>query len=68
MKIAHVYWRDSRMYITQCGDEEKFEICHIESSGFLLKETNNEIVLAGDLIDGENRRVLVIPKENIANM
>lgn len=68
MKIARVYWRDSRMYITQHDDKEKLEVCHIESVGFMLKNTNFEIVLVGDLIDGEFRRTLIIPKENIANL
>lgn len=67
MDIAKIYWNDSRMYITQCDKDEKFEVCSVESVGFLLKETKREIVLVGDLIDGEYRRVLVIPVENIQN-
>lgn len=61
MDIARVYWRDSRMFITQHDKDEKLEVCHLESVGFLLKNTDNEIVLVGDIIEGEFRRTLVIP-------
>jgi len=65
MKIKHVKWRDSRIYIQQQPPQEYWSVCVIESVGYLIEEDKEKIVLAGDLIDGEYRRVLVIPKENI---
>lgn len=53
------------MYITQEQRDADFSPAVIESIGFLLKETKTEIVLAGDLLDEDVRRVIVIPKENI---
>ena len=66
MKIKKVKWRDSKLYITQVGDED-FTPCIIESVGFVLEEDKNKIVLVGDLVDDEYRRVIVIPRENILN-
>ncbi len=53
------------MYINQLEKETDFDVCIIESVGFLLKETKDKIILAGDIVDGDVRRVIVIPKENI---
>lgn len=64
MKIRKIKWRDSRMYIVQ-EPMQDFSVCVIESVGFVIKETKDIIVLAGDLVDDEFRRVIVIPKENI---
>ena len=60
-----IKWRDSKMYITQCNVADEFEVCEITSVGFKVSEDKNQIVLAGDLVDGDIRRVIVIPKENI---
>jgi len=65
MEVKTVKWRDSRMYITQSSLEEIEGVCEITSVGFVVDERTDCIVLAGDLVDGEYRRVLVIPKENI---
>lgn len=65
MQITKIQWRDSRMYITQCSREEDFDNAKIESIGYLVKETETNYVLAGDLIEDELRRVIVIPKENV---
>ena len=65
MKILKVKWRDSKMYITQCSREDEFEVCEIISIGVLVEENKDKIVLAGDLVDDDIRRVIVIPKENI---
>ena len=65
MRIKTIKWRDSKMFITQCGKDEEFTPCVITSVGFILKETKEEIVLVGDLVDNEYRRVIVIPKENV---
>lgn len=65
-KLTSVQWRDSNMYITQCNKNDKFEVAVIISSGYLIQEDKSKIVLAGDVMEnGEVRRVIVIPKENI---
>jgi len=63
-KVKKIKWRDSRMYMVQ-EPQQDFEVCVIESVGFVIQEDKTKIVLAGDLVDGEFRRVIVIPKENI---
>lgn len=65
MKVKKVKWRDSRMYITQCGKDEEWGVEIMTSVGFVVEETKNHIVLAGDLVGEELRRVIVIPRENI---
>lgn len=65
MKTKTVKWRDSRIYITQIAKEDIEDVCIIESTGFLIEEDDTKIVLAGDTVDDEYRRVIVIPKENI---
>ena len=65
MKVKIILWRDSRMYIEQCGKEDLFDICEIVSVGNVISEDEKKIVLAGDLVDEDVRRVIVIPKENI---
>lgn len=65
-KLTSVKWRDSRMYITQCNKDDKFEVSEILSVGYIVKEDSKSITLAGDVIDdGDIRRVIIIPKENI---
>jgi hypothetical protein len=46
-------------------DCEDFGVAIVESVGFVILENAEKIVLAGDLIDDDVRRVIVIPKENI---
>ncbi len=65
MKTKTIKWRDSRMFITQCERDDDFSVCEITSVGFVIEEDNDKIVLAGDLVDDDLRRVIVIPKENI---
>lgn len=64
-KIREVRWRDSRMYIHQEHKDEPWEVCVISSVGYVIEETKEHIVLAGDLLDEDVRRAIVIPKENI---
>jgi len=68
MKTRTIKWRDSRIYITQVSKENIEDVCIIKSTGFLIEEDDNKVVLAGDIVDGEYRRVIVIPKENIINL
>jgi len=65
-KLKQIEWRDSRLYITQCSKDEDFQVETIISTGYVVSENNKQIVLAGDVLaDGDVRRVIVIPKENI---
>ena len=66
--IVEIVWRDSCMYLTQCNKSEPLNIEEITSTGFFIKEDDEKIVIAGDLLNsdsGELRRVISIPKENI---
>jgi len=65
MKTKTIKWRDSRMYLAQEEIDSKWEVCVITSVGFVIEETKDHIVLAGDIVDEDVRRVIVIPKENI---
>lgn len=64
-----VKWRDSGLYLSQCEKDDKFEINVVISSGFLIQEDKDMIVLSGDVIVNNSsiRRVISIPKENIVN-
>ncbi len=55
------------MHLTQCHKNDTFDVSVIISSGFVVSENKKQIVLAGDLVDqdGDIRRVIIIPKENI---
>lgn len=67
-KIVRVSWRDSRLYIRQCEKDDDFAYCVLFSVGFVIQEDKEQIVLSGDLVDGDVRRVIVIPRENIINI
>jgi len=68
MKIAHITWRDSRIYMTQCSLDEVFEVCVIESVGFLISKDKDKVCLAGDLLEEDGRRIMCIPTENIVSI
>jgi hypothetical protein len=64
--LVEIKWRDSNMHITQCNQEDEFKVAVITSIGQLVKIQDDAVVLAGDILDdGEIRRVIVIPEENI---
>ena len=65
MEIITVKWRDSNMYLTQCHRDDDFSVAEITSIGVVIQEDKEKIVLAGDVIGDEVRRVISIPKENI---
>jgi hypothetical protein len=65
MKPKVIKWRDSTMHLTQESKDTDWSVCVIESVGFVIHEDKEKIVLAGDLVDDDVRRVIVIPKENI---
>ena len=65
MKIIKIKWRDSSIYNAQGDNNYPFEVSIFESVGFLLKENEDSIVIARDIIRDESRGVLIIPKENI---
>jgi len=53
------------MYIFQCEIDDKFDYCIIKSIGYLISKDKEKYVIAGDIVDGDIRRVIVIPKENV---
>jgi hypothetical protein len=65
MKPKVITWRDSTMHITQETRDTKWEVQIITSVGFVIYEDKKIIVLAGDTLGEDVRRVIVIPKENI---
>lgn len=67
MKRVFVKWRDSRLYLTQISQDDLTDVAIIESIGFLVEEKEDSYVIAGDLLDEDMRRVIVIPRENIVN-
>lgn len=64
MKVRKVVWRDSALYLQQEAMQD-FQVRTLTSIGYVIQEDETKIVLAGDLVDDEFRRVIVIPKENI---
>jgi len=76
-KIIWVFWDDSRLYITQIGKGDIEDLpCKIESVGICIEDkrtciTGNlrgHVTLAGDEVDGEYRRVVMIPEVNILSI
>jgi hypothetical protein len=63
--VKVVEWRDSTLHITQEPIDTKWEVQIITSIGFVVYEDKKIIVLAGDTLNEDVRRVIVIPKENI---
>ena len=67
--LLEVKWRDSSIYLTQCARDDDFAIEEITSMGELISFDEYQIVLAGDtLSNGDVRRVIVIPRENIISV
>jgi hypothetical protein len=64
-KVKRVRWRDSRLMIHQEPPDADFSVCIIDSVGFVLHEDKDRIVLAGDLVEDDVRRVISIPRENV---
>ena len=64
-KLRIVEWRDSQIYATQGERDDDYQIATITSVGFLISEDEEKIVLAGDSLGDDVRRVIAIPKENI---
>ncbi len=56
------------MYILQCERDADFGYAIIESIGFLIHEDTKKYVIAGDLVDQDVRRAIVIPKENVISV
>lgn len=64
-RVELIKWRDSQMFLTQIENVPPWEVSEITSVGFVLDEDDDRIVLAGDMVGKDVRRVIVIPKENI---
>ena len=67
-KIISVDWRDSTLYITQCNKDDDFEITTITSIGKLIDCTDTMLVIAGDILGDDLRRVITIPLENVIGL
>ena len=66
IKIKRVKWRDSCVLRDQQTIDADFDVAIMESVGFVLQEDAKKLVLAGELLENGNaRRIIVIPKENI---
>jgi hypothetical protein len=66
IKIKRVKWRDSCVLRDQQTIDADFDVAIMESVGFVLQEDAKKLVLAGELLENGNaRRTIVIPKENI---
>ncbi len=70
--IYLITWRDSNRYIEQCHKDDNFEVEHIKTVGFVIKETENQFVLAQDsmqIVQNEDYRgIIAIPKENVLDI
>lgn len=65
-KVEQIMWRDSNIYNAQEDKDFDFKVAIFCSVGYVVRETKDSIILAGDVLDnGDVRRVIVIPKENI---
>lgn len=64
-EVRVVKWRDSTMHMTQEPLDTKWEVQILTSVGFVIYEDKKILTLAGDTLNEDVRRVLVIPKENI---
>ena len=68
LKIAKVYWTDSRYY--SCKDDiawfaDNAKTIEVITTGHIIKVRRNEIVIAGEIAEGQARHVSVILRKNI---
>ncbi len=56
------------MFIEQEPISQKWDYATIISVGFILEQDKSKVVLAGDVLGEDVRRVLVIPRENIISI
>lgn len=65
--IVLITWRDSNRYWdAQYTEDEKFDVEHIMSVGFVINDNEDYLSLAQDKIGDESiRGVITIPSENI---
>lgn len=68
MKPKVITWIDSNIFPEQQSIDGEFETAKIISVGFLVKEDDDCIVIASDLIGKDIRRVLIIPKINVLSV
>lgn len=61
-KMVKIKWLDSNIYNEQGSINDDLKIATIESVGYLLKENEDSIAIARDLIGDDSRGTLVIPK------
>lgn len=70
--LIEVVWRDSAVYDGEFDSEWAFEICTFHTSGYLVKETEKEVMIVREyrIRNGEEVRYrgsILIPKENIVS-
>ena len=65
MRVKTIKWRDSAIILNQEPIDTNWQVEVLTSVGFVLEDNKDHIVLAGDIIRDDVRRVIVIPKENI---
>ena len=70
--IIEVTWRDSAVYDAEFEAEWPFEICVLNTVGYLVKETEKEILVVREyrIRNGDEVRFrgsVLIPKENIVS-
>lgn len=70
--LAEVVWRDCALYEAEFAADFPFQICTFHTSGYLVKETNDYVMLVREyrVRNGDELRYrgsTLIPKENIVS-
>lgn len=67
MKVEYVHWRDACYNTEEARHDELGGLADLHEIGFLVKETDESVVLAIEHMDGavSSRLTLTIPKVNI---
>jgi len=67
-QFVHVWWRDSKRHLYQMSEDDVDGVSVIHTASYLVLSAKDSITLAQDLIEGEWRGVMTIPRENIVEM
>lgn len=65
LQKIEIHWRDSHRYMYQMERNEPVEVAIMKTVGWLVRETENEIVIAQDILGEDMRGVEVICAENV---
>lgn len=66
-KLMYVEWVDAVADVGWDYEVEATKISLIQSVGWLVRETKDEIVLAADYSEGDTNRRMAIPKSWVRN-